>query len=189
MCSVCSSTEDRMYWGELSWYACSVTTLSPSIIHFFWPSGVRQTFDSILSTHFDALKNKLLHSVSNFQFDLLYTKGSTSDTGKTIDEERACLITLLVSQLVNKNKLHWVHIHNSHFWVSYEGQWMNLSIGHKEEKNSKAENLGSSVSYKSINQSIRKFHFLNFLGCLKLKLEIFISQILRRGRMHYYLTS
>lgn len=77
--------------------------LSPSIIHFFWPSGVRQTFDSILSIHSDALKNKLLYSVSNFQFDLLYTKGTTSDIGKTIDEERACLVIFLVSQLVNKN--------------------------------------------------------------------------------------
>lgn len=151
MCSVCSSPANRMYWGDLSWYACSVTILSPSIIHFFWPSGVRQTFDSILSIHSDALKNKLLYSVSNFQFDLLYTKGTTSDVGKTIDEERACLVIFLVSQLVNKNN--WVQIQGSHFWVSYEGNTINCSIGHQEEKNHKAENLGYlSSTNQSINQ-------------------------------------
>lgn len=159
MCSVCSSPKNRMYWGELSWYACSVTILSSSIIHFFWPSEVRQTFDSILSIHSDTLKNKLLCSASNFQFDLLYKKGTTSDVGKKIDEERACLMTLLVSQLVNKNKLHWVHIQSSYFWVSCEGNGMNWCIGHQEEKNSKAENLGSSISYKSINHSVNLFFF------------------------------
>lgn len=121
MCSVCSSPENRVYWGELSSYACFVTTVSPSIIHPFWPFGVRQTFDSILSIHSDALKNKLLHSVSNFLFGLLYTKGTTSDIGKTIDEVRACLVTLLVCQLVNKNKLLWVHVQSSCFWVSSKG--------------------------------------------------------------------
>lgn len=157
MCSVCRFPENRMYWEELSWYACSDTILSPSIICFFWPSGVRQTFHSMLSIHSDDLQNKLLHSVSNFQFDLLYTKGTTSDTGKTINEERACLVTFPVSQLVNKNKWHWVHVQSSHFWVSYEGNWMNWFIGHQEEKNRKAENVGSSISYKSMNQSSNKY--------------------------------